>query len=142
LDVDTALPLNRRRVLRTFALWLGLVALMVQALAPLCAAGLMGSTDRTDGVASIILCTAHGFETIRIGADGKPLPAAPAQDQQSSPCPLCAAMHAMTAFVPPPIALALVPPSITAARMSFISAAVPSRKFSSAYVTRGPPGLT
>jgi hypothetical protein len=110
---------------------------MVQAIAPLCAAGLMGSTDHTAGGASIILCTAHGFQTIQIDADGKPLPATP-QNQQTS-CPLCSAMHAMTAFVPPPLALAVAPPTITAARILLISVAVPSRKFSLAYVTRGPP---
>ena len=131
--------LNWHRSARTTALWLGLAALLVQAMAPLCLVGSMGAG--APGASSIILCTSHGFETIQIGADGNPLPATPAQDQQGATCPLCAAMHATGAFVPPPLALAAAPPSVAAARMDFISLAVPSRKFASAYVTRGPPGL-
>ena len=130
---------NWHRSARTTALWLGLAALLVQAMAPLCLAGFMSAG--ATGASSIILCTSHGFETIQIGADGKPLPATPAQDQQGTTCPLCAAMHATTAFVPPPLALAAAPLSVAAARMSVISVPVPFRKFSFAYVTRGPPGL-
>jgi hypothetical protein len=139
LDVNTAFSLSRRNVSRTLALWLGLAALLVQAMAPLCLAGFMSVA--APGASSIILCTAHGFETIQIGADGKPLPATPAQDQQGANCPLCSAMHAASAFMPPTLALANTPLSVTAARMSFVSVPVPSRKFSFAYVTRGPPSL-
>ena len=131
--------INWHRSVRTTALWLGLAALLVQAMAPLCLAGFMSAA--APGTSSIILCTSHGFETIQIGADGKPLPATPAQDQQGANCPLCAAMHAASALVPPPLALSIAPPSMIAARMNFISVPVSARKFSFAYVTRGPPGL-
>ena len=131
--------MNRRRVTRTLALWLGLAALLVQAMAPLCLTGFMSAG--VPGESSIILCTSHGFETIRIDADGKPLPGTPAQDQQGSICPLCSAMHAASAFVPLSLALTASPPSMIAARMNVISVPMPPRKFASAYVTRGPPGL-
>jgi hypothetical protein len=44
-------------VLRTFALTLGLAALMLQALAPLCLAG----TASAGSGQSIVICTVHGM---------------------------------------------------------------------------------
>src|SRR5258708_22158231 len=58
------------RVLRTFALTLGLAALMLQALAPLCLAG----TASAGSGQSIVICTVHGMQTIQLDADGNAVP--------------------------------------------------------------------
>src|SRR5258706_5652423 len=97
------------RTLRHLALWLGLVALTVQGLAPLHLAGLMRAPGSAASLSSIILCTARGFETVRIGADGKPVPDGPAPDQQGSTCLLCTGCHVGGAFSPPELASTLAP---------------------------------
>lgn len=133
--MNTALSLDRRRVFRTLALWLGLAALMVQGLAPLCAVGPMGASGRASGVASIVLCTAHGFETVQIGADGKPLPNQPANT--ASDC--CTACHAPVGFTLPAPILAALPSAIAYDGAHLVTAPVPTARFYSSYVTRGPP---
>ena len=130
---------NRQRTWKTLALWLGLAALMVQAVAPLCAAGRVGTGAA--GSSNIVLCTAHGLETIRIGADGRPVQDAPAQDQQAS-CLLCAFCHTATGFTAP-ASIGVAAPLIFAQKRGIIAAApaIASRAYLS-YVTRGPPALT
>lgn len=72
----TGLALGCSRALRAFALALGLVALTLQGLAPLCL-NMPGGASGPEGVHSVVLCTIHGYQTIQIGADGKPAPNAP-----------------------------------------------------------------
>ena len=133
----TGLSLGCSRALRAFALTLGLVALTLQGLAPLCL-NMTGGTSGTAGAHSVVLCTIHGYQTIQIGADGKPAPDAP--DQQNSTCPICVGFHAAKAFTAPqPIALA-VPTNFQRAALPVASAPAPSLKSQFSYVSRAPPG--
>jgi hypothetical protein len=136
--VVTGLSLGCSRGLRAFALTLGLVALTLQGLAPLCL-NMVGGTSGTAGAHSVVLCTIHGYQTIQIGADGKPAPA-PAPDQQNSTCPICVGFQAAKAFTTPaPVAL-VVPTNFERAAAPIASAPAPSRKSQFSYVSRAPPG--
>ena len=135
----TGLSLGCNKALRAFALILGLVALTVQGLAPLCL-NMMGGPPGPTGVYSIVLCTIHGFQTIQIGADGKPAPNAPAPDQQNPTCPICAGFQAAKAFTAPaPVAL-IAPANFTRAPLAIASTPPPSLKSHVSYVSRAPPG--
>jgi hypothetical protein len=137
--VVTGLSLGCSKALRAFALTLGLVALTLQGLAPLCL-NMAGGTSGAAGVHSIVLCTIHGYQTIQIGADGKPAPNAPTPDQQNSTCPICVGFHAAKAFTAPePIALA-VPTNFQRAVLSIASAPTPSLRSLASYISRAPPG--
>jgi hypothetical protein len=123
---------------RALALWLGLIALTLQALAPLCLGGFMAA--RTGG-SPIVLCTSHGFETVRVDADGKPVPNAPAPDDGNSLCPLCSAVAQATHFTPPV-------PFILAAPLLFLLFVAEAResvplllRAARAYGSRAPPHL-
>lgn len=135
----TGLSLGFGRALRAFALTLGLVALTLQGLAPLCL-NMTGGTPGTAGAHSVVLCTIHGYQTIQIGADGKPAPTAPAPDQQNSICPICVGFQAAKAFTTPaPVAL-VVPTNFEHAASPIASASAPSLKSHFSYVSRAPPG--
>jgi DUF2946 family protein len=126
-----------RRTFDRFALLLGFIALAVQAMAPLCLSGLMDA--HSAGGSSIILCTAHGFQTIRLDSDGNPLPNAPAKNGSDSVCPLCTGFQAASAFaVPAPIVLALALSFTRERPMIATVPAVSARPYLS-YITRGPP---
>jgi hypothetical protein len=115
---------------------LGLIALMVQSLAPLCAPALMGGAS--GGVASVVICTAHGFETLQLSADGQPLPNQPSHNI-SDCCSLC---HAPNGFaVASPIRVA-VPSSIASENTVLVTPPAVAARFYSSYVTRGPPRLS
>ena len=121
------------RALKAYAMLLGLIALMVQSLAPLCAPGLMGRASGS--TASVVICTAHGFESVQIGADGNPLPHQPAHD--FSDC--CSACHAPVGFtVASPVPVA-APSRIASESTSFVTPPVVATRLYSTYVTRGPP---
>lgn len=112
------------------ALWLGLAALMVQGLAPLCVGGEAGGA-----VASVVICTAHGFQTVAVDADGKPLPQAPGKSM--SDC--CSACHMPGGFaLGSPLALA-APSSVAYNGPHIARAPVADTRFYASYVTRGPP---
>ena len=83
--------------LQALALWLGLAAVILQGFLPL---GL-GALAK-DGQ-SIVICTARGMETVRIGADGKAL--ATQSIPNSSLCSVCSDCTAARGgfIVPPPI---------------------------------------
>jgi hypothetical protein len=130
--VNQAISFHSRRVFRTLALWLGLAALMVQGLAPLCAPGLMGGGD---GTGSIVICTAHGFETVQIGVDGKPLPAAPGKN--ASDC--CNVCHAPNGFTTPAPMLAAAPFAVAYMQAAGFAAPIILPRFYSSYIGRGPP---
>jgi hypothetical protein len=125
------------RPARTLALWLGLLALTIQGLAPLCLPGIM----RTAGGPSIILCTAHGLQTVHLGADGKPLSNTPAPNQQNSDCPLCAAAHIGGGFTAPALVALSLPPIARERVARLAPAPVPALKAYFPYVTRAPPAL-
>ena len=57
---------KRAGALKALALWLGLAALILQGFVPLAAMAAPAGH-------SIVICTIHGMQTIRIGADGKPV---------------------------------------------------------------------
>jgi hypothetical protein len=129
--VNHAISLHGRRVFRTLALWLGLAALMVQGLAPLCAPALMGGSSG----ASIVICTVHGSQTIQLDADGKALPGS--QGKLASDC--CTVCHAPNGFTTPSPILAGIPVAVAHEPASFLAAPVLQTRFYSSYVSRGPP---
>jgi hypothetical protein len=128
------------RAMRAFALWLGLAALSVQAMAPLCLAGFMPSSESA-GSFPIVLCAAHGIRTLYTDGNNQSQP--PSPDDQNS-CPLCSAVAQVANFTAPgpilmllPIAIGLVPESSLARPMrlarraaSYTSRAPPPRTFS------------
>jgi hypothetical protein len=125
----------RGGVLSTLALWLGLAALMVQGLAPLCSGAAMAGSG---SIASIVICTLHGSQTLQLDADGKALPNAPAK--QASDC--CTVCHAPNGFTtPPPIFEALRSNAMGEAVRSEAAPIILPRSYSS-YVSRGPPVAT
>jgi hypothetical protein len=118
---------------KMIALWLGLAALMVQGLAPLCASGILGGAG--GNIASVVICTAHGFEIVQVGFDGKPLAHQPAKAM--SDC--CSACHAPGGFtIASPIPLATLS-SIAYDGTHIAPTLVDTVRFYSSYVTRGPP---
>ena len=125
------------RALRAVALWLGLAALTIQGLAPLCLSGMMAGAA---GIQSIVICTIHGYQTLQVQADGKPIPNAPAPDQQNSTCPICAGFHAAKAFTAPALVGLVVPTDFTPAPLAIASTPPPSLKSHVSYVSRAPPG--
>jgi hypothetical protein len=124
-----------RRAFQTLALWLGLIALTVHGLVPLCMAGMTASTSGH----SVVICTAQGFTKLFVGADGKPFKNAPDSHHQTSDCPVCSTCHMGGGFTTPvPVALALPAYSEFETVRFFLSAAVswPLHFF---YVSRAPP---
>jgi hypothetical protein len=81
-----------RRRFDFVALLFGLAALTVQAIAPICLSGFPPGRS-ADGF-SIVLCTVHGFQTVTLDANGKPLPATPDKSNPDGLCPICTAFHA------------------------------------------------
>ena len=122
-----------RRAFQTFALWLGLAALMVQGLAPLCASAMMGGTGGNG--ASLVICTAHGFETVQVGSDGKPLPH-PAGTSMSDCCSACHAPGGFT--LASPVRLT-APSQIAYVARPMAPALIAAARFYTSYGTRGPP---
>jgi hypothetical protein len=112
---------------------LGLCALILQGLAPLCLGGMTAPADGS----FIVICTAQGMQTIRVDGDGKPLSNAPAQDHQASPCLLCAHAHGPTGFVPPAHIALLVSTDVQTPLRAF--SAEPVRSPHISYVSRAPP---
>lgn len=81
------------------ALLLAVAAIAVQAIAPVCLYGIAPSGGA--GGVPIVLCTAHGFQTVTLDQNGKPVPAAPDKGSSDGLCPMCVAFHAA-----PPVLLA------------------------------------
>jgi hypothetical protein len=132
--VITGRPRERTGAFRALALWLGLFALMIQAMAPLC---LSGQTSASGN--SIIICTAHGFETVTLDADGKPTKNAPDSAHHNSDCALCGACHIGGGFTTPP-AVALFAPSVFGiATQTVAYAPALTQRSHVFYVGRAPP---
>lgn len=123
------------RALRALALTLGLAAMAMQGLAPLCLAG----WKATPGGTSSIICTEHGREIVRIDAEGKPLPGTPSPSRQDSTCPLCAAFQAASLFAAPVVAWLLISGLRLNPRIVVSSSPATPRPPLS-YVSRAPPG--
>ena len=122
--------------LKTLALWLGLVALTIQALVPLCAPGAVAIA----GGNTVTICTSHGVETITLGTDGKPVKA-PATQHHSSDCMLCSSCPMGSGFIAPTI-IAFATPSIRAdVAPVMLAAPAHSRPFHFSYVGRAPPRI-
>jgi hypothetical protein len=120
------------------ALIFGFVAMMVQAIAPICLSGF--SAQQGSAGFSIVLCTAHGFQSVTLDENGKPVQA-PAKDDSGSLCPMCSAFHSAPVIVAA-AALLLVFLLFWQSADRFIvrNAPVPRRAYTS-FSTRGPPGV-
>jgi hypothetical protein len=66
---------------RAFVYVLTVFALTLQQLAPLCLV-----QSAATGGHSVVLCTVAGMRTVPLGADGKPIPNAPTEDQGPTCC--------------------------------------------------------
>ena len=130
-----------KRMFQTLALWLGLVALTIQGLAPLCIAGAAGTAGAA-GVNSIVICTVRGYKTVQLDADGNPLPDAPASDHGNSTCFLGLGCHMGLGFAAPVVAQVVVPAGLEREPLRLASAVAPYRPAHSSYVTRAPPHLS
>jgi hypothetical protein len=128
-----------RRSFEFIALVFGLAALAVQAVAPICLSG-FPAPHSTNGV-QIVLCTGHGFQTITLDADGKPIPAPPARDGSDGLCQMCTAFHSTPLIVTSAAPLLVVLLfSIRENRIVATDVPVLRRAYSS-FITRGPPAL-
>ena len=91
-----------RPSLAIWAVWLAVAALLFHSLLPLAYQTAMRRAD-TGGIDSIVICTAMGLRTVKLGADGMPLPDAPASqpDKSSRYCPACLGAQMLPALLPP-----------------------------------------
>jgi DUF2946 family protein len=122
-------------MLRAFALSLGLLAMTLQGLLPLCGAASAGEATPAGSVTSIILCTSHGVQTIHLDAGGNPLPANPGD---KGACSLCAAFCGTGAFLAPVVVAYDAPVGRVFVPQSFETFAPPARVHVS-YASRAPP---
>ena len=120
---------------RTLALWLGLIALTVQGLAPLCFTGAANAA----GVQSLVICTVHGFQTIHLDANGNPVPDAPGSGQDNSNC--CTGCHLNTGLAAVAVVALTVLVARPAERIVFAAAAPVSPRLHISYASRAPPAF-
>lgn len=119
--------------LRHFVSRLLLIALVFNAIAPLLAA----AQERTGQRTLLQLCTAGGFKTVAVAADGKSLPQPAAQN----PCPFC--LLAAVGAALPPAAPALAHVSLQAdTQPAYRAPALPRLSHRPAAPPRGPPVLS
>jgi hypothetical protein len=130
--------IGRSRALHALALCLSLIALVVQGLAPLCITGMMPHRARGD-VFTIVICTTHGLETVKIGADGKPLPNIPAMGGPGSKCPICTDLQTASAWTPAPAIALTLPLDGGRTVLGVTAQSTPVSRPYSSYVTRAPP---
>ena len=121
---------------KTLALWLGLMALTIQALAPLC----LPVPAAASGGNTITLCTSHGIETITLDADGKPVKA-PASKHHNSDCSLCGSCPVGGGFTTPAEIAFAAPSSTTDTARMIATAPARTRPFHFSYVGRAPPRI-
>ena len=130
--------IGRSRALHALAVCLSLIALAVQGLAPLCITGMMPHRARGD-VFTIVICTTHGLETVKIGADGKPLPNVPAMGGPGSKCPICTDLQTASTWTPAPAIAMTLPLDRGPAALGVTAQARRISRPYSSYVTRAPP---
>jgi hypothetical protein len=134
-----SLIFSGRRAVQRLALWLGLVALTIQGLVPLCVAS--AAPSGAAGVSSIVICTVHGYETIQLDATGNPVPGAPSSDHGTT-CFFCLGCHMGVGFVAPTLAQFSLPAGFEREAPRLVSAITPSRPLHLSYVTRAPPAVS
>ena len=116
--------------MRALALWLGLAALLVQSVAPAYASLAVAGKGT-----SIVICTAHGFQTVQVDSDGKTVQGKSSAHLQDC----CTDCQAAGGFVLPTPIRVPEPVSIVFATVSFWAALSIAPCFFSPYVTRAPP---
>lgn len=124
-----------RRAVDLLAASFGLLALLAQAIAPVCLTG--GFASQASSGNSIIICTVHGYRTVALDASGQPTPPKP-DNGGDMQCPMCAAAH----ITPVLIALAalLVILIFWDRADTFSAMSRPAwRRVYSPYTTRAPP---
>jgi hypothetical protein len=119
--------------LQALALWLGLAGLILQGFAPL-GLGAMA----TDGK-QIVICTMHGMQTIRIGADGKPLAARVDSDKSGAACSVCSDCTAGGGFVLPSPIIASHPVHFFETVRTGKDVAAWASRLYRPYISRAPP---
>lgn len=125
-----------RRAIDLLAVSFGLLALIAQAIAPICLTSSFALSHASGGN-SIIICTVHGYRTVTLDSDGQPT--APKPDNGSdTQCPMCAAAH-ITPVLAPLAALLLVILILDRAEtFSFVTPPMRRRAYST-FISRGPP---
>lgn len=126
-----------RRAVDLLAASFGLLALLAQAIAPVCLTGGFASPHAGSGN-SIIICTVHGYRTVALDSDGQPTPPKP-DNGGDAQCPMCAAAH-LTPLLAPLAALLLAILIFwdKADTFSVISRPIWRRVYAP-FITRGPP---
>src|SRR5438105_159459 len=115
----------------------GLLAMVVQAIVPLCLTGFPPS--KTGGGISIVICTVHGSQTLTLDADGNPTPVSPGKNAPDTQCLMCAAFHAAPLLAPfAALLLAVLFFWRCADTFAIVTARAPRRAYTS-FTTRGPP---
>src|SRR5206468_5215082 len=128
-----------RRSFEFVALIFGLAALAVQAIAPICLSGFAAS--RSSGGFSIVLCTAHGFQSVTLDQNGKPIPAAPAKDGSDGLCQMCTAFHSAPLIVTPAAAILIFLLFWSRSDQIVASDAPVLRRAYASFFTRGLPAI-
>jgi hypothetical protein len=120
--------------LQALALWFGIAALMLQGLVP---TGAIAADGR-----SIVICTAHGMETIRLGSDGKPLAAQTNPGSNRLACSVCSDCTAASGFTLPSPILAGQLLAFVEAVLFVPNISAPLTRVYRPYGSRAPPSLT
>lgn len=125
-----------RRAVDLIAASFGLLALLAQAIAPVCLTGGFALPHANSGN-SIIICTVHGYRTVALDSNGQPT--APKPDNgNDTQCPMCAAAHITPVLVSLAALLVILIFWDRADTFSVIARPALRRAYSS-FVTRGPP---
>lgn len=129
---------GRNRVLHALALCLSLIAIANQATARLGLPGIVPHRAGSD-IFTIVICTGHGWKTVQIDKDGRPLDEVPAARGPKTKCPICTELQTASACTLAPV-IGLSAP-LNSGRV--VPAKPPqirpvSRPYSS-YVSRAPP---
>jgi DUF2946 family protein len=119
-------------VLRSLVLWLGLIALSIQGLVPLCASAATHGSG-----SSIVICTTHGYETVQVDEDGNPVAPVPQSDHAT--CFLCLGCHLGGGFTAPSLIAFALPDRAAQTAPQFIDAAIPASRAHLPYTSRAPP---
>ena len=125
-----------RQIVDLVAAFFGLLALLAQAIAPVCMIGGFAPPPANGGI-PVIICTLHGSRTVSLDADGHPI--APKPDNGGdTQCPMCAAAHITPVLVPLAALLLIL---IFRDRADTFSVTSPRmwRRAYSPFITRAPP---